>query len=270
MHALTLTAAIGAAILWSAAPGRARALAQDVLAEQVAAADHGLEAGQGGVRVESTWVLAHPLARGARMPVATPVANVRAFESASFAPELDEAGRLVGVRARRDLPAGLHRLELLAPIKNDRVRLPMPASDAINRVRLARSLRFTPRTGSGLEHRIGIIVADDIPRSERRRADRALDGRHAHRRLGAVYVRGLARGIASGGLDGTVTTTRAHHRSTLAWVLAAFGGLLTLLALIYRRLSRAADNERVDAFLEQELGSDLYRPRENPCPKTSS
>ncbi|MDH5672663.1 MAG: hypothetical protein OEZ06_10970 [Myxococcales bacterium] len=247
----TTTAAVALLTLLAGSVAQAIESSPSSRAPAVAAADHLLELSGARVRVESTWVLSQPLAAGERVELARPLLVGSALHSEGFQPMKDARGAIVALSARHALAAGVHRLQLSTPLAQARTQLPMPHSPCVNRVRLERSLRFEPTAGAGLRHRMGILVADDIEQAARRQADRLLDGRHAHRRLGAIYVRG-------GALKGTLESSKTHHGQALLFI----GGLFVLisagLGLAYRRLTRAVDGERVDLFLEQELGADLH------------
>ena len=223
------------------------------------AADHDLELRDERLRVVSVWVLAAPLTAGQTIPLASPLPAGTEFESADVAlrPAASGPHELVVQRSRA---AGAEiEATLLIPwgaaLEASPLPIPSPRGDAIHRVRFDRSVRFDPTDEASLDVAAGIMVGRDVGRRERRRADRALDGPRAHRRMGALYVRAGQSGAASGAL-----IAMKERRQHLALVAGLFCALLAaVVTSLYRRARRDVEREEVDAYLARTSTADEAR-----------
>ncbi len=151
----------------------------------------------------------------------------------------------------------LGRLELRArqPLSTDgdvTLEPPLAEGDAVQRVVLsgATSLRFTADDALGIERRIGRSVGVDVSRDERRRLDRwfhegpPMSGERLYLRVGPALV--------ETGLRGELERAPAQRAGVGMAAALAFGLLLGVGGLVYRRAARQAELDRVEAILEED------------------
>lgn len=212
-------------------------------------ADHYVELHHDTITVDSTWVLSEGILEGHQVPLVPPLPSGARVQSDSLVAVLGERREVVALRPRRTL-FERERVSLRISLPRDRglalATLPIPTARApgVQRVRFGRGVRFEVGDATPLSAAAGIQVGRGISHRERRRADTALDGPHAHRRVGALYVLS-----DSDGLDGRLYSA-SEHRAGLSLVAAA----LFLMAAagvyrLYRKAQRAVERERVDAYL---------------------
>lgn len=219
----------------------------------LSAADHYVELHRDTLTVDSIWVLSEGLLEGHHVPLVPPLPAGVTVSSDRMVAVLDQRGEVVALRPTRALferervPLRVslpreHGLELAT------LPIPTPRARAIQRVRFARGARFEVGPETPLRVAAGIQVGRGIGHRARRRADVALDGPHAHRHVGALYV------LSDGdGLEGRLYSA-SEHRAGLTLVASA----LFLLAAagvyrLYRRAQRAVERERVDAYLASQV-----------------
>ncbi|MEZ4325125.1 MAG: hypothetical protein R3B40_07920 [Polyangiales bacterium] len=237
--------------------GGAHAQADDA-GPRIVAADHYVDLRADELVVDSTWVIVDSTAEGESITLTPPLPTGATLSAEGWRTDYTDqrATRLV---AQRAMPHGA-RVHLRTTLPRDIAlalpRLPIPTveGDAIQRVRFASSARFEVGEQTSLDVGAGIQVGRGIRQHIRRAADRALDGRHAHRRLGALYVR-----VEALGLEGQLRSAHEERRS-LGWWAA---GVFVLAAVgtygVYRRAQRAVAGERVDAYLAQICADDEAR-----------
>jgi hypothetical protein len=97
-------------------------------------------------------------------------------------------------------------------------------------------------------------VGRGISARSRRAADRALDGPHAHRRLGALYVR-----TAEGGVQGRLYSGSEQRRGLTLFAAGFFVLAAAGVGALYHRSQRAVQGERVDAYLAVTCAADEAR-----------
>lgn len=247
--------AMGTFSLWHPQPSEAQAT-QSVFIDidgALSGADHYVELHRDTLTVDSTWVLAQGILEGHQVPLVPPLPAGVTVESDRLVAVRDERREVIALRPTRAL-FERERVPIRISLPRDRglglatLPIPTPRARSIQRVRFGRGIRFEVGEETPLSVAAGIQVGRGIGHRARRRADTALDGPHAHRRVGALYVQS-----DSDGLDGRLYSA-SEHRAGLTLVAAA----LFLLAAagvyrLYRRAQRAVDRERVDAYLASQV-----------------
>lgn len=162
----------------------------------------------------------------------------------------DEDGRIVAVSVN-DLSRPLS-LTIRVPFDRGADRLPVPLFGAdVERLTLD-GLRFDPDRSLGVANHVGYRAVDGVGRAHRHRVEQML---RSEAKSGAIYLMPSAALVQQlgPGLRGAVVVV-ADERGRLA-ILAftATAALAAALALVYRRLRAAVEEERVDKVLGGEL-----------------
>jgi hypothetical protein len=216
-------------------------------------ADHYVELHRDTITVDSTWVLAEGILEGHQVPLVPPLPSRVTIESDRLVTVRDARREVVALRPTRTL-FERERVPIRISLPRDRglglatLPIPTPRARSIQRVRFGRGVRFEVGEETPLSVAAGIQVGRGIGHRARRRADTALDGPHAHRRVGALYVLS-----DSDGLEGRLYSASEHRAGLTLFAAALF--LLSAAGVyrVYRRAQRAVDRERVDAYLASQV-----------------
>ncbi len=176
-------------------------------------------------------------------------ADVAVLDGSHGSPVRDAQERIVGFRftGRRGL------LLLRQPLPTDeRVTLtpPLVDSDRAQRVTLE-GIDFEPDPALGMQSRVLCATHPEISAADRRQLDEQISGRRAQLQEQPTYP--IADERPDDGLIGSIRDERRTSGGFVWVAVGAFGGLLSLLALLYRGLERRARVEVAEAYLQREF-----------------
>ncbi len=176
-------------------------------------------------------------------------ADVAVLDGSQGSPVRDEQDRIVGFR----FPTRRGSILLRQPLPTEaQVTLtpPLVDSDRAQRVTLE-GIDFEPDPALGMQSRVLCATHPEISAEDRRQLDEDISGRRAHLQEQPIYL------IADERLDdGLIGSIRDERRTAVGFgvvAVGAFGGLLSLLALLYRGLERRARVEAAEAYLQREF-----------------
>ena len=153
-------------------------------------------------------------------------------------------------------PVGVDPPELLQP--------PLLDTHRLQRVGLV-GLAYEPAAELGLERRLTRIVHPTVEVKDRRRLDGVLDHRRRDRPAHPVYLTVGPQLVQARGLPGEVSPSGEVGGGVLVAATAAFGGLVVVLLGLSRLFGRAAEDERVQSYIEHEF---VHKPPAASAPGT--
>ena len=208
------------------------------------------------------WHTEYVLRAGApdSIELAFPLPAGTSLEASADVAPVERAGRVVALRV---LPEGARRgrlgVTLTEPLgrQGDALRLapPLAAGDAVQLVDVTGGddLRFEPDPRTQLERHVGFFAPAELPPSARDACDRAVGYVRARTLDDPIYVQASPALVADEGLRGTLSSRGDRARSGALGAGGVFVALLLGLALLQRKLSRAARLEQAERTLA-ELG----------------
>jgi len=227
----------------------------------IVAARHEGVISPGAIRWRSEYVL-----RGEAPPsveLAFPLPEGAALDPSADVAPIEKGGRVVALRV---LPHGAIRgrlaVTLTEPLDRhgDAVRLapPLAAGDPVQLVEVTGGddLRFEPDPRTQLERHVGFFAPAELPPSARDACDRAVGYTRARTLDDPIYAQAFPAVVADEGIRGTLSSRGDRARAGALGAGGVFVALLLGLALIQRRLARAARLEQAERTLAELDGLD--------------
>jgi hypothetical protein len=247
-------AAIVAAGLSLAAPAAAAPAS-------VVAARHEGVISPASIRWRSEYVL-----RGEAPPsiaLAFPLPEGTVLDASADVDPIEKGGRVVALRV---LPHGAVRgrlaVTLTEPLDRhgDALRLapPLAAGEPVQLVDVTGGddLRFEPEPRTQLERHVGFFAPAELPPSARDACDRAVGYARARTIDDPMYVQAFSAVVVDEGIRGTLSSRGDRARAGAVGAGGVFVALLIGLALIQRKLGRAARLEEAERTLAELGGLD--------------
>lgn len=208
-----------------------------------------------GLRWETEVVLLTSLPEPGLLLFAWPVPQALSLEGEGITRlVIDDAGDVVAIEVAAHHRA-VRAVAVQQPVHTeppDLLQPPMVDTHHLQRVDLV-GLSYEPAPALGLERRLTRIVHPTIEPKARRSLDRLLDHRRRDRPVHPVYLTVGPQLVAASGLPGEISPSGNVGGGVLVAAAAAFGGLVLALLGLSRLFGRAADDERVQAYIQHEF-----------------
>lgn len=254
----TFAALAAAVIVLGISAGAGAAPRVDPTPAPIAAARHrGTIAGD-TIRFRSEFVLGAERPQAINLAYALP--EGAGVETSSDLAPVTRDGRVVALRLLPDgAPGGRAFVTVVMHLdrKGHEARLtpPLAAGPAVQLVDVTGpdDLRFEPLPRTEIARHVGFFAPADLPPSARDACDRALF--HVRSRTGddPMYVQATAPVAADEGIRGTFSTAADRLRTGALGAGAIFAALVAGLAVLWRRLARAAKIEQAERALAAEF-----------------
>jgi hypothetical protein len=224
----------------------------------VAAARHDGAVTAATIRWRSEYVLRD--GAPATIDLAFPLPEGTVIEPSAGVAPVERAGRVVALRV---LPEGASRGRIAVALTEPfdrrggdaRLAPPLAAGDAVQLVDVggADDLRFEPAAKTGIERHVGFFAPVDLGPSARDACDHAVGFVRARPSDDPVYLTASPALVADEGVRGTFTSAADRLRAGALGAGSVFVVLVVALALLQRRLARAAKIEQAERTLAAEF-----------------
>ncbi len=195
--------------------------------------------------------------------LAFPLPAGTSLEASDAIAPIERAGRIVALRVLSDVPRRGHlTVALTEPLgaQGNALRLspPLAAGDVVQIVEVTGGddLRFEPDPRTQLERHVGFFAPAELPPSARDACDRAVGYVRARTLDDPLYVQVLPALVADEGIRGTLSSRGERGRAGALGAGGVFVALLLGLAVLHRKLSRAARLEQAERTLAELGGLD--------------